>query len=83
MAKKESNGKELGFEAALERLETLVEQMESGELGIDSMIAAFEEGQKLVQLCTTRLNEVERKIEKIVSNGNEPVVRTEPMEVED
>ncbi len=67
MAKKEES---LGFEAALKRLEAIVEEMESGEMDLDKMIASFEEGQRLVKLCTAKLNEVEQKIEKIVKDGS-------------
>jgi len=56
-----------GFETALKRLETIVSAMESGEMDLDKMIASFEEGQKLLQFCTIKLNEVEKKIEAIVN----------------
>lgn len=68
MAKKEEAP--LGFEAALKRLETIVEEMESGETDLDTMIASFEEGQRLVKFCTGKLNEVEKKIDKIVKDGS-------------
>ncbi len=68
MAKKEETS--MGFEAALKRLETIVDEMESGETDLDTMIASFEEGQKLVKFCTAKLNEVEKKIEKIVKDGS-------------
>lgn len=67
MAKKDESP--MGFEAALTRLETIIEEMESGEMDLDKMIASFEEGQKLVKFCTAKLNEVEKKIEKIVKDG--------------
>jgi len=59
-----------GFETALKRLEAIVAAMESGEMDLDKMIAAFEEGQKLLQFCTVKLNEVEKKIEAIVNGKN-------------
>jgi exodeoxyribonuclease VII small subunit len=70
MAKRENEAQEgrLGFEAALKRLETLVGQMESGELGLDDLVAAFEEGQKLVKQCSDKLNAVERRIEILVKD---------------
>jgi exodeoxyribonuclease VII small subunit len=68
MAKKEESP--ITFEVALKRLETIVDEMESGEMDLDKMIASFEEGQKLVKFCTAKLNEVEKKIEKIVKDGN-------------
>ena len=58
------------FEKALERLEEIATAMESGELGLEKMVAAFEEGQKLVKLCSSRLNEVEKKIEMLVKQAD-------------
>ncbi len=65
-------GKKMTFEQALERLETLVSQLESGEITLEKSIAAFEEGQKLVQFCLQKLNEAETKVKKLTedSNGN-------------
>lgn len=58
------------FEKALERLEEIATAMESGELGLEKMVAAFEEGQKLVKLCSSKLNEVEKKIELLVKKAD-------------
>ncbi len=76
MAKKEES-----FEAALKRLEDIVDQMESGETDLDTMIASFEEGQRLVKFCTNKLNEVEKKIEKIVKENADGIV-VEPLELD-
>ena len=54
------------FETALQRLEQIAAQMESGRLELDKMLACFEEGQRLVKYCTAKLDEVERKIEALV-----------------
>ena len=70
----------MSFETALVRLEHIVKEMEAGELDLDKMIDAFTEGQGLVLLCTTRLNEVEKKIEKIVKDGAGGVM-VEPLEL--
>ena len=40
------------FEASLERLEKLVEEMESGTLDLEKMITHFEEGNQLVERCS-------------------------------
>ncbi len=69
---------ETGFEKNLERLESIVEEMESGELNLDQMMAHFEEGMQLTKTCTKRLHEVEQKIEILVKKGNE--VTSEPFE---
>lgn len=54
------------FEAALEELEQVVEQIESGELSLEDSLAAFEKGVSLVRFCNQKLNEVEKKIETLV-----------------
>lgn len=59
------------FEKALARLEAIVRDMESGNQGLDKMMALFEEGTKLVGFCTTQLNSVEKKIELLVKQGNQ------------
>ncbi|MBQ9432478.1 MAG: exodeoxyribonuclease VII small subunit [Kiritimatiellae bacterium] len=70
----------VSFEAALKRLEEIVEAMESGETDLDKMIGAFEEGQRLVALCNAKLNEVTKKIEKLTrgDDGNTRVVEVDP-----
>lgn len=60
----------LSFEKALERLESIVAEMETGQLSLDKMIARFEEGNQLVQHCTRTLNEVEKKVEQLVRKGD-------------
>lgn len=72
-AKKETE--QASFEKSLERLESIVGEMESGELSLDAMIQHFEEGQKLIQFCGGKLNEVERKIERLLTK--EGPVKTE------
>jgi len=57
------------FEKALERLETIVQAMESDTLSLDKMMKHFEEGMTLVKLCTETLNEVEHKIEILVKKN--------------
>ena len=69
-------GDKQSFEQSLGRLEKIVAEMEDGSLSLDDMVARFEEGQKLIEFCTKTLNEVERKIEKLVKKGNS--VKTEP-----
>ena len=64
------------FEKALERLETIVTEMEGGALSLETMIKRFEEGRKLVALCSRKLNEVERRIEILVKKGDD--VEAEP-----
>jgi exodeoxyribonuclease VII small subunit len=53
------------FEEALKRLEQLVESMESDELPLETLIARYEEGMKLVQVCQAKLAEAELKIQQL------------------
>ncbi len=53
------------FEHALERLETIVESMESGEVPLAELLAKFEEGNTLLKVCESRLKEAELKIEQL------------------
>jgi len=78
MAEKVS--KKLSFEKALARLEELVAEMESGTLSLEKMTASFEEGTELVNLCSEKLNEVERKIEILTKKGG--AIVAEPFEEE-
>lgn len=63
----------VSFEKALERLETIVGEMESGELSLEDMMARFEEGQALVKVCSGTLNQVERRIEILMKAGERVV----------
>ncbi len=71
--------KKQSFEAALDELEGLVGAMESGEMGLEEMVAAFEKGQALVKSCTDRLNEVERRIEVIRKKADGSADSTAPL----
>jgi len=58
----------LKFEEALERLEQIVCQLEEGSLGLDESLKIFDEGIKLTQLCTKKLEESEKKIQILMKN---------------
>src|SRR4051812_26837021 len=60
---------ELNFETAMDRLEAIVEQMESGKLPLEDLIVRYEEGMNLVKVCQERLASAEQKIEVIARNS--------------
>src|SRR5438270_9910824 len=62
-------GTELNFEKAMDRLEAIVEQMESGKLPLEDLIVRYEEGMNLVKICQERLANAEQKIEIIARNS--------------
>ena len=64
---------EITFEEALTQLEKAVEQLESGELPLEQALEVFETGVKMSRLCSTKLNEVEKKVELLLNvNDGEP-----------
>ena len=71
---------ELNFEGAMDRLEKIVEQMESGKLSLEDLIVRYEEGMSLVKVCQERLAKAEQKIEIIARNsaGKPEVKEFEP-----
>lgn len=67
---------ELNFEAAMDRLEAIVEQMESGKMVLEELITRYEEGMKLVKICQERLADAEQRIEIITRNhAGKPLVK--------
>lgn len=66
MARKEQSEKK--FETALEDLEQVVEQLESGDLALEDSLAAFEKGVGLAKFCNQKLNEVEKKVELLIKD---------------
>jgi exodeoxyribonuclease VII small subunit len=69
--KKSPESAETVFEEDLERLERIVADMEAGELPLDDLMKRFEEGMTLVRRCTTRLADVERKIETLLAQPDD------------
>lgn len=53
----------LSFEDALGQLEAIVESMESGDVPLAELLARFEDGNKLLKVCESRLKDAEIKIE--------------------
>jgi exodeoxyribonuclease VII small subunit len=62
--------RKLKFETAMERLDQIVEAMESGELGIEESIAKFEEAIGLRDHCRQILDQVEQRVQKILDAGD-------------
>ena len=54
------------FEEALQKLEAIVARMEEGDLPLEEALKAFEEGVRLAKFCTGKLDEAERKVEKLI-----------------
>lgn len=63
----EKKEKELSFEENLEKLESIVKKLESGEVPLDNAIAEFTEAMKLAKICDEKLKTAEEAITKLVN----------------
>jgi exodeoxyribonuclease VII small subunit len=64
----ENQGQKPSFEVALEKLQSNVKRLESGELSLEESLKQFEEGVKLTRICQEYLSAAEQKIE-ILTKG--------------
>lgn len=63
--------KTIDFEKALDQLETLVEEMENGDLSLEDSLKAFEQGIKLTRECQTALAQAEQKVQMLIAENEE------------
>ena len=61
--------KNLPFEEALKKLEGVVEAMETDDLPLETLLAKYEEGTRLVKICQEKLAEAEVKIQQLEKNA--------------
>ncbi|WP_337382966.1 exodeoxyribonuclease VII small subunit [Acidaminococcus timonensis] len=61
----------VSFEESLKRLETIVEQLESGDLPLDQTVALYKEGMELSQNCAAQLKKVQQDVKKIVETSQD------------
>ncbi len=57
--------KEITFEQALIRLEEIAQALESGDVPLEESLKMFEEGMKLIEFCNSKLNEAQKKVQKL------------------
>lgn len=74
-AKKKTAGakaptEEMSFEHAIERLESIVADMEAADLPLDEVLKRYEEGTQLVRFCGRKLEEAEKKIELLTQQAD-------------
>ncbi len=67
MPQKKTKGTEenLQFEEAIEKLESIIERMESEQIPLEELLKDYEEGTKLLKLCRDRIDGARQKIDKI------------------
>ena len=73
--------KEVAFEVALKKLETIVENLENGDISLEEALKAYEEGVKMADVCSKRLGEAQKRVE-VLMKTNAGKFKTEPYEEE-
>lgn len=66
------------FEEILARLNTVVEKLETGDMTLEDSLALFEEGVRLSRLGSVRLDEAERRIERLLNEDGKTAMIASP-----
>ena len=56
---------ELSFEETLSTLEKIIQQMESGDAPLDSLVTHYQNGVRMLKICRSKLNSAELKINEV------------------
>ena len=59
------------FENALNKLETIIEELESGSTTLDKMMQLFEDGMKLMEVCQEHLTDAEGRITTLIKTQDD------------
>lgn len=59
------------FEQSLMRLESIVKELESGDVSLDESLALFEEGVKLSGVCSNLLKNAKQKVDILIESADE------------
>lgn len=63
--------KEENFEQAMQELEAIAQELESGKLNLDESVDIFEKGMELSKKCSNMLEKAEKKISILINDNNE------------
>ena len=69
---------DISFEKALEQLEGIVEDLESGDLSLENSLKSFEKGIKLARQCQEQLSKAELQVQKLIEENGE--LKTSPLQ---
>jgi exodeoxyribonuclease VII small subunit len=72
----------MSFEAAVAQLESIVEQLERGDVALDKSIEIYERGEALKAHCEKLLSAAEKRIEKIRLDRQGQPAGTEPLDAD-
>lgn len=68
---------DINFEKALDELESIVEDLESGDLSLENSLKSFETGIKLARQCQEKLSQAELQVQKLIEEDGE--LKTTPL----
>ena len=68
---------DINFEKALEDLESIVEDLESGDLSLENSLKSFEKGIILARQCQEKLSQAELQVQKLIEEDGE--LKTAPL----
>ena len=71
------NKKDINIELSLERLESIVSNMESGETSLEKSLSLFEEGMDLVNQCQSQLRKAEQRVENLIAGPKNTKIEEE------
>lgn len=69
MLLKMEDNKEINFEDTMKKLEEIANELEKGDLDLDTSVSKFEEGMKLSKKCNEILENAEKRISILINNG--------------
>lgn len=72
--------KEMPFEKAMERVESIVEAMESDSLQLEEMLIQYEEGARLLAACQDRIDAAQKRVEVIAAARQSGSVTLKPFD---
>ena len=70
MAKRPVKPEKLGFEEAIEQLEELIDQIESGEIGLEESLKRYEQGSALIKRCRAILDGAQETISQLTTTAD-------------
>lgn len=66
--KQNADAEQVTFEQAVERLEQIIDRIESGEVGLEDSLVQYERGMKLVGRCRTILDQAEKRFAELTTD---------------
>ena len=63
------NNEEMTFEVALEKVEKIITELESGNIELDKAIEKYTEAMKTIKFCNDKLNNATEKVNKILNEN--------------